>query len=363
MRSKLTKAENEVQSRGNGRQSLPAVRARRDRAKRDEVFDLIPVPVVMMDRDHTILNLNPTAAQAAGKPLEDCIGLKFWDLFDSPGCRAGTCAAAQAIRTGAVATGEARPKVQGVEMPVRVVAAPRFDAGHEVIGVVEVIHSASEENRLNLEILRLVEAARGGQLSERGRVGDFQSTQRELLEGINAMLEAVISPLNVAANYVDRISKGDLPPQITDTYHGEFNTIKNNLNALIGAMNDVTHAAEEIAQGNLTVAVRERSAQDKLMQALSSHGGRADPHGDRDPRHRRRSGGRQPGHQHRLGAGVQRRQRPGGFGRGSLILDGGNGFQHQAECRQRAADREDRHQVGQGRAGERQVACWRRSRR
>ena len=53
------------------------------------------------------------------------------------------------------------------------------------------------------------------------------------MRGVNAILDAVITPLNVAANYVDRISKGDLPPQITDTYHGEFNTIKNNLNTLI----------------------------------------------------------------------------------------------------------------------------------
>ena len=60
------------------------------------------------------------------------------------------------------------------------------------------------------------------------------------MRGVNAILDAVISPLNVSAKYVDRISKGDVPPQITDTYYGEFNTIKNNLNTLIVAMNEVT---------------------------------------------------------------------------------------------------------------------------
>ena len=44
------------------------------------------------------------------------------------------------------------------------------------------------------------------------------------MRGVNSILDAVITPLNVAANYVDRISKGDIPPQITDTYHGDFNT-------------------------------------------------------------------------------------------------------------------------------------------
>ena len=76
--------------------------------------------------------------------------------------------------------------------------------------------------------------------------------------------------LNVSARYVDLISKGDIPSQITDTYNGDFNLIKNNLNTLIVAMNDITKAAEGIANGNLTVELRERSAQDKLMQALTS---------------------------------------------------------------------------------------------
>jgi methyl-accepting chemotaxis protein len=123
---------------------------------------------------------------------------------------------------------------------------------------------------LQKELARLTDASNEGKLTERGHQDQFQGAYSNIVRGVNAILDAVITPLNVAATYVDRISKGDLPSQITDTYHGEFNTIKNNLNMLIGAMNDVTHAAEEIAQGNLTVAVRERSAEDKLMQALIS---------------------------------------------------------------------------------------------
>ena len=49
---------------------------------------------------------------------------------------------------------------------------------------------------------------------------------------MNDCLDAVIGPLNVAAGYVDRISKGDIPPKITDKYNGDFNEIKNNLNTL-----------------------------------------------------------------------------------------------------------------------------------
>ena len=65
--------------------------------------------------------------------------------------------------------------------------------------------------------------------------GDF----RKIVQGINDTLDAVIGPLNVAAEYVDRIAKGDIPEKITDHYSGDFNEIKNNLNTCISAINSL----------------------------------------------------------------------------------------------------------------------------
>ena len=81
-------------------------------------------------------------------------------------------------------------------------------------------------------------------------------------------LVAVIGPLNVAANYVARISVGDIPPVITDTYNGDFNTIKNNLNVCIEATNQQAAAAKGISQGDLTAVVKIRSENDVMAKAL-----------------------------------------------------------------------------------------------
>ncbi|MGA7522489.1 MAG: methyl-accepting chemotaxis protein [Acidobacteriaceae bacterium] len=123
---------------------------------------------------------------------------------------------------------------------------------------------------LHKELDRLIEASRRGELAERGRVEQFQGAYAEIVRGVNTMLDAVIGPLNVSARYVDRISKGDIPPAIAEVYNGDFNTIKNNLNTLIVAMNDITAAAEQIAGGNMTVTLQERSPEDKLMRALTA---------------------------------------------------------------------------------------------
>ena len=91
----------------------------------------------------------------------------------------------------------------------------------------------------------LSSAAVAGKLATRADAGRHRGEFRKVVEGVNATLDAVVGPLNVAADYVDRISKGDLPPKITDQYNGDFNTIKNNLNQCIDALNGLT---EEMAR-------------------------------------------------------------------------------------------------------------------
>ncbi|MEQ8169661.1 MAG: methyl-accepting chemotaxis protein [Candidatus Eremiobacterota bacterium] len=135
------------------------------------------------------------------------------------------------------------------------------------------INDTIEQVRHNLKALiadtnMLVLAAIEGKLDIRADVAKHSGDFRKIVEGVNKTLDAVIGPLNVSAEYVDRISKGDMPPIITAEYKGDFNEIKNNLNVLIGALNNITIMAEEIATGNLIVNTRERSSQDKLMQAL-----------------------------------------------------------------------------------------------
>ncbi|WP_243373052.1 methyl-accepting chemotaxis protein [Geotalea sp. SG265] len=115
----------------------------------------------------------------------------------------------------------------------------------------------------------LITAIQEGKLDRRGDTSAYRGGWGELLDGINRLVDAFVAPFTMTAQYVNRISKGDLPPVITDAYRGDFNEIKNNINQLIEAMNTVTTLAQEIAGGNLLVKVNERSANDTLMQALS----------------------------------------------------------------------------------------------
>jgi methyl-accepting chemotaxis protein len=125
-------------------------------------------------------------------------------------------------------------------------------------------------NALVADAGTLAKAAVDGKLATRADANKHQGDYRKIVQGVNETLDSVINPLNVAANYVDRISKGDLPPKISDSYNGDFNAIKNNLNVLIEAMERVTRVSQEIAGGNLQIEVNARSEKDELMKALAA---------------------------------------------------------------------------------------------
>lgn len=116
----------------------------------------------------------------------------------------------------------------------------------------------------------LAKSAQEGKLDVRADASKYEGDFKELVDGFNGTLDAVIGPLNVAAEYIDRISKGDIPPKITEEYKGDFNEIKNNLNQLIDSLNNVTNIAVEISKGNFALDVVERSKDDALMIALKN---------------------------------------------------------------------------------------------
>ena len=97
----------------------------------------------------------------------------------------------------------------------------------------------------------LAQAAVEGKLSVRADAGKHQGDFRKIVEGVNNTLDSVIGPLNMAARYVDDISKGNIPAKITDSYNGDFNQIKNNLNICIDAVNSLVKDADLLVQAAL----------------------------------------------------------------------------------------------------------------
>lgn len=115
---------------------------------------------------------------------------------------------------------------------------------------------ASTVKGIITEVKTAATMATEGKLDYRADSTKYQGDYKELMLAFNSALDALIKPINVTAEYVDRISKGDIPPKITDEYKGDFNEIKNNLNQCIDAVNalikDANYLAKAVVEGRLS---------------------------------------------------------------------------------------------------------------
>jgi methyl-accepting chemotaxis protein len=125
--------------------------------------------------------------------------------------------------------------------------------GHALKNAVDSLQGLVAEMKL------LSDAAVEGKLAARGNADKFAGGYREIVRGVNSTLDAVIEPLNTAAEYVDRISKGDIPEKITDDYRGDFHTIKDNLNTCIDAIHALVQDTGALAEAAVDGKLSERA--------------------------------------------------------------------------------------------------------
>lgn len=109
------------------------------------------------------------------------------------------------------------------------------------------------------EATALSEAGRNGNLSARGNIDGLQGGYREIIQGVNDTLDAVLEPINESVKVLQKFSEGDLSTQVTGTYKGDHNTIKNALNTTITEINsyitEISSTLDQIAYKNLAVKI------------------------------------------------------------------------------------------------------------
>lgn len=89
---------------------------------------------------------------------------------------------------------------------------------------------------LSMESGKLTKALEEGDLSYRADTSTLKGSYARVIGGVNATLDAVIGPLNMAGEYLEQIGKGKIPEKITEEYQGDFNQIKISINACIDGL-------------------------------------------------------------------------------------------------------------------------------
>jgi len=100
----------------------------------------------------------------------------------------------------------------------------------------------------------LANAAIEGKLKTRGNAQKFGGGYRDIVQGVNNTLDAVISPLQEGSEVLQVMATGDFTKRVVGSYKGDLQAIKNSINQLgdsVGEIiNDVTGAVQATASAS-----------------------------------------------------------------------------------------------------------------
>ena len=139
---------------------------------------------------------------------------------------------------------------------------------------VETLHE------MNKQTQKLIAAAQQGELSRRGDVSRFEGEYAEIVRGVNQMMDTVATPINEAAEVLEKIANRDLTVQVKGDYQGDFARIKDSVNLAAANLDSgfqqvavsaeqVASAAGEISSGSQALA-QGASEQASTIEEVSS---------------------------------------------------------------------------------------------
>ncbi len=113
-----------------------------------------------------------------------------------------------------------------------------------------------------------------GQLSARANLEEVNFEFREIVDGFNKTLDAITHPISVTLECINRIGKGDIPPKITTNTAGDFETLKNSLNACIDSLNTVLSRSAQVYEAHKAGEIEVFAKEDDLAGAYQqlAHG-------------------------------------------------------------------------------------------
>lgn len=118
---------------------------------------------------------------------------------------------------------------------------------------------ADNLRRLTADLRQLIDAVRMGHLSTRVDAEPHAGDYRELVSGLNELIDAMAAPTREIAQVMQKLAAGDINVRLTGAYEGDLRALKANLNrsletiALLCA--EFGTAAAAVAKGNLTTSI------------------------------------------------------------------------------------------------------------
>ncbi|NOX17480.1 MAG: HAMP domain-containing protein [Chlorobi bacterium] len=119
-------------------------------------------------------------------------------------------------------------------------------------------------NELVAEAEKLIDANKRGDLHTRGDVDKFKGRWKDIIEGMNSILNSMVAPIDEADKVLSNLATSDFTSLMSGEYSGDYDRIKQNVNKVVASMNVVL---QRVMRGSneMTVSVNEINSNTEEM--------------------------------------------------------------------------------------------------
>ena len=132
----------------------------------------------------------------------------------------------------------------------------------------------SDANMLIGDVQSLAKAVVAGRLDERGDETRHRGQFKEVVRGLNDLVEAVVDPINEIKRVMGAMSEGDLTQNVTKDYHGEFKVLKDAINEttnkLATTIAEVNNTADSLVSATSQVSATAQTLSQASSEQASS---------------------------------------------------------------------------------------------
>lgn len=128
---------------------------------------------------------------------------------------------------------------------------------------------------LNEETIKLINDSKEGMLDNRGDIKKFEGAYKEIVKGINDMLDAVILPVQDGAKALEVMSTGDLTARVTADYKGQHRKIKDSINKLGESLESVIRDVTEAVQATASASTQISSSSEEMAAGAQEQSAQA----------------------------------------------------------------------------------------
>ena len=97
----------------------------------------------------------------------------------------------------------------------------------------------------------LCEAAVEGRLDTRADASKHSGEYKDVIDGINNTLEAIVTPLNVASDYILRMAGGEKLEVIDNVYNGDYAKLIDSLNSVRNSLRTLIEESDKLSEASL----------------------------------------------------------------------------------------------------------------